>query len=187
MYGPAAISHPLSFVLTKQISSTPPSYSPPICHTSSSRLHQIAQGIESGFDKQGGLDAVKLSAPIWTHFFLVWWNSISTWLALLDTAQTRIWLHLPIPTHIQLHTTKPMHTQWRCTLPFILGYVSTLGCQSNIHITTCFWTFNNNIFFYLPVCFSFFFTIFWYKESQYEFCQYCTAASLSFSFSFLLR
>lgn len=123
MHWPAAFTHPVSFVLTKHISSMLPGYSLPICHTSPSRLNQIAQGIESSFDKQGGLDAAKLSAPIWSHFFLVWWNFISTWLALLDTAQTRTWLHLPTSTYIQLHYkalahTMKMHTPFHPRLCF---------------------------------------------------------------------
>lgn len=130
----------------------------------------------------GGLDAVKLlqSEPV-VFFLFDGTPCLPDW---------HYWRELKpgenLAPPISTHTCSPTHYK-DCTHThsFIPGYVSSLGCQSNIH--------NLLLDFQqqplsLPAClFPFIFTIFWEKESQYEFCQYCTAASLSFSFSLLLR
>lgn len=97
--------------------------------------------------------------------------------------QERTWLQLLPPTHVQLHTTKTTHTHTVLSQAML-----PLSGANQTFITTCFWTFNNNIFLYLPVCFLSSLQYFGKKnESQYEFCQYRREASLSFSLSLLLR
>lgn len=78
--------------------------------------------------------------------------------------QERTWLQQLPPTHVQLHTTKTANAQTH-THSFIPGYVSSPGCQSNIH---------NNILLdfqqqhlSLPAClFPFFFIIFCKKRNH---------------------
>lgn len=155
-----------SFVLTEHISTSPHLHeslpTAPALNAIKATPHRIRDWVWLWY---GGSQWGKAICFDLNPVFLVWWYAISTRLALLDTAQTR-----REPGSNNSHPHMFSYTQQRLQTrthpyPFIPGYVSSPGCQSNIH---------NNILLdfqqqhlSLPAClFPFFFIIFCKKRNH---------------------
>ena len=135
--------------------------------------------IASGFDTEGALmlqSYLLRSEPVFVLFDGT--PSQPDWHR-LDAAQTR---REPRSTHTcsASHYKDCTHTHKHSFIP---GYVSSLGCQSNIH-NNLLLDFQQHLS--LPACLFPFLLSKYSEKSQYEFCQYRAATSLSFCLSLLL-